>query len=100
MSLYKLDNLQYAPPGPGPWKLYVYDRDGYYRGAKWFRKGPVQYPDEEISRQDAKDQVDRALAQGLEVKVTDGGDRLVFHAKGIKQIYPLDPGKFWAAVGL
>jgi hypothetical protein len=100
MAIYTFDKMQYAEPGPGPWRLYVYDRDGYSRGSKWFRKGPVQYPDEEITRQAAKEQVDRALAQGLEVRIADGGDLLVFHAKGGKQLHPVNPDKFWAAVGL
>lgn len=100
MTIEVLTELHYAQPRNGPWALYVFDRHGFHGGKKWFRKGPMKYPDEEITAAAAKDDVNRALAQGLEVRICDGLDELVFHAKGIKQIHPANAEDFWKVVGI
>lgn len=92
MSTFNLTELQHAEPGDGPWKLYVYRRDGYHDGGIWFRKGPAAYPDEELSFAAAKVKCANALRNGREVRICDGGDLLVFHAKAGKIIFG---EKFW-----
>jgi hypothetical protein len=93
--------MQYAPPGDGPWRLYVFDRGGYHRGGRYFARKPMPANLGEshlwLTREAARDDATRALRQGLEVRITDAGDRLVFHAKGLKQLYPLNPDTFWNA---
>jgi len=86
-EVHTLHELQHAETGAGPWKLYVYDKNGYHRGGKWFRKGSMQYPDEEITFKDAEEQCHAAIQQCREVRICDGGDNLVFHAKAGAIIY-------------
>lgn len=66
--------------GEGPWKLYIYDRTGFHGGGQWFRVGKAKYPAEEISFARAKQYCDAAVGRGLEVRICDGMDFLVFHA--------------------
>jgi len=86
--------------GEGPWRLYIYGKDGYHSGSKWFRKGPMKYPDEEITAQDAKERVLNAMRKRCEVRICDRGDRLVFHSEGGMMIAPPTANEFWAAAGL
>ncbi len=88
--------LQYATTGSGPWRLYVYDATGRYAKAPWFRRGRMQYPDEEITLRAAKALANRAVKSRLEVRVTDGGNNLVFHAVDGVVMYGAD---FWAKAG-
>lgn len=82
MTIEHLTKLQYSIDRKGPWKLYIYDMGGqYHRGGVWFTR-VVRYPNEEISVEKAKALANRALAEGREVRICDGGDMLVFHAKG------------------
>lgn len=92
-----LTGLQYenGDVGPGPWKLYVYDASGYHDGGVWFRRGEVQYPDEEITLREASSLAGLAVAAGLEVRVCDGGDRLVAHGVGGRWVHG---ESFFAAV--
>ena len=87
-----LEELVHAPTGLGPWKIYVFQRDGYHRGGIWFRRGKAKYPDEEISFVAAKVKCANAGRNGLEVRICDGGDNLVFHAKGETILHGAD---FW-----
>src|SRR5208282_4692687 len=73
-EVHTLTELQYAEIGEGPWKMYVYNNDGFHSGGMWFRKGKAKYPDEEITLQDAKVWADSAIRNKREVKVCDGGD--------------------------
>ena len=90
-----LTELQYVEIGEGPWKLYIYGPDGYHSGGKWFCKGKMKYPDEEIALKEAKRRSDTNIAKGLEVKVCDGGDNLVFHSENGVVVYGED---FWKVV--
>lgn len=75
-----LTKLQYAAPGAGPWRLYIY-ADGKHGGGQWFRKGPLQYPDEEITFAAALKRMQKAFKLKREIRVTDSGDKLVFRAQ-------------------
>jgi hypothetical protein len=86
-EVHTLTELRYAEIGEGPWKIYLYGPDGYHSGGKWFRKGKPKYPDEELSIIEAKCYSDANILQGLEVRVCDGGDMLVFHSQGGAVIY-------------
>lgn len=66
--------------GEGPWKLYIYNEQGFHEGANWFRVGKAKYPAEEISFARAKQFCDVAVGKGLEVRICDGMDFLIFHA--------------------
>lgn len=94
-EVHTLTELQYAEIGDGPWALYVYGRSGYHTGKLWFRKGPMKYPDEEITVAEAKKRFDASTAKGLEVRICDGGDNLVFHSQNGKILYGEG---FWEAV--
>ena len=80
--------------------MYIYGRDGFHSGKQWFRKGPMKYPEEEITAEVAKARVDNAIKQKREVRICDGGDELVFHSENGIVIYPLKADDFWAAVGV
>ena len=92
-----LSELQYAERGTGPWRLYIFDNDGTHSGGKWFRAPhePIKYPDEEISWVDAHTRCMRAAIEHREVRVTDGGDSLVFHSIGGYAMYGWG---FWAGL--
>lgn len=87
---------QFKGADDGPWRLYVYDANGQYGRAPWFRRGVMQYPDEEISLHIAEALANRAIKAKLEVRVTDAGDELVFRAVNGEVVYGAD---FWAEVG-
>ena len=90
-----LTELQYAEVGDGPWALYIYGRSGYHTGKQWFRKGPMKYPDEEITLAQAKERTEKAISAKREVRICDGGDELVFHSVNGKILYG---DGFWSAV--
>ena len=94
-EVHTLTELQYAEIGEGPWRLYAYEPDGFYRKAPWFRKGKAKYPDEEISLAEARNRAEKAIADKREVRICDGGDNLVFHAANGKILYGEG---FWEAV--
>jgi hypothetical protein len=97
-EVHELTQLQYAEAGDGPFALYIYGRDGMHSGKKWFRKGKMKYPDEEITVEDAKKRVKEAIAHKKEVRICDGGDMLVFHAAHGKVIYPNSAEEFWGKI--
>jgi hypothetical protein len=94
----RLTELQYSKQWRGPLGLYIYENDGFHRGGKWFREKP-KYPDEEISKEKAILAVKIAMEAGKEIRITDGGDEMVFHAKGGKVLFPNNPEQFWAECG-
>jgi hypothetical protein len=92
----ELTELQYSEDRQGPWKLYVYDHNSqFHRGGIWFREKP-KYPDEEITTAEAKERVDKAIRTRREVRICDGGDMLVFHAKNGAVVYG---EKFFSEIG-
>ena len=100
MSVFALTELQHADARDGPWALYIYGRNGYHSGKKLFRRGPMKYPDEEITTQVAKSRVDEAVDDKREVRICDSGDMLVFHSQNGEILFPSDPDGFWRAAGL
>jgi hypothetical protein len=84
--VHSLTQLQYSTDRRGPFKLYVYRPDGFHEGGVWFRPAP-KYPDEEITVLEAEKRTLKAIAEGREVRICDGGDMLVFHAKGGKILH-------------
>ena len=99
---YELTELQYETPVKGDnFKLYVYAYEGgaKHGGAFWFTSGRIKYPDEQIPLADARMLVEyHGLAMKEEVRITDGGDRLVAHWKGGEQLYPAADVDFWSLV--
>jgi hypothetical protein len=87
MATYKLTQLQYSNDRKGPFQLYIYAINGRGYEVKTFFAREIEYPDEEIGIPAAKDLAYEAMAKGKEIRVTDGGDRLVFHAVAGKTIY-------------
>jgi hypothetical protein len=81
VEVHTLTENSYAEIGEGPWRLYLYGADGFHGGGRWFRKGPMQYPDEEITFAEAQKRSDENIRQNLEVRICDGGDNLVFHSE-------------------
>ena len=99
-EVHTLTELQFAETGDGPWALYIYGRAGFHTGKVWFRKGPMKYPDEEITATEAKERVEKASGDGREVRICDGGDMLVFHSERGVVLYPDSAEEFWKAVGV
>lgn len=89
-----LTELQYSKDRRGPFRLYIYGPDGYHSPGIWVARVP-QYPDEEINCREAMYRTLEAAAQGLEVRITDGGDMLVYHCVGSNVLYPQPIGDFW-----
>jgi hypothetical protein len=83
-----LDGLVHAEEvGNGPWKLYIFGCDHMHSGGQWFTVGRIKYPDEEITFDRAKGRADNAVQLGMEVRVCDGMDHLVFHSENGKVVY-------------
>jgi len=78
-------------------RLYIFEPNGMHRGGIFFRKVPL-YSDEEISAEHARKLVDRAILEDREVRITNGGDFLVFHFKDGSLIHPESAASFWARV--
>ena len=97
-EVHTLTELQYTETADGPWKLYIYGRSGYHTGCKWFRRGPMKYPDEEITFAQAKQRTEKAIAEKREVRICDGGDMLVFHSQDGVVLYPKSAEEFWKEV--
>ena len=98
MERHTLTELQYSGDRKGPFKLYIYEPNRtYHLGGVWFRNKP-KYPGEEIPTSHAKIKALAAIAEGREVRVCDGGDNIVFHAKGDKVLYPAPPADFWREI--
>jgi hypothetical protein len=95
-EVYTLTELKYAEIGEGPWKLHIHHGGPPYNSEVWwFRKKQTKHAIEEIALVEAKKRSDANIAQGLEVKVCDGGDELVFHSESGVVLYGEG---FWEAV--
>jgi hypothetical protein len=97
MSTFAFTEFKYSGDRTGPFRLYIFGPDGYHSGGQWFSR-TIRYPDEEIPIPAARQLADQAIAKGREVRVTDGGDNLVFHSVGGRQVYPDQAVNFWAEV--
>lgn len=98
---YELTQLQYAVPVKGEnFRLYIYGADGFHSGGQWFTSGLIKYPDEQIDRVTAAAREMAARHEGLETKVTNVGDMLVFHSVGGEILYPqgVTGGEFWTTL--
>lgn len=90
-----LTELQRSEDREGPWKLYIYEPNSqYHSGGIWFGK-KLRYPDEEITLAEARRRCENAVGIGREVRICDGGDKLVFHFDR-KQV--VHGEKFWEEV--
>lgn len=99
MTIHTLTRLQYGNNREGPFRLYVYDARGYHSGGVYFDRVP-RYPEEgEITSREASQRAVNAQLDGLEVRVTDAGDFLLYHAKGGLVLYPPPTVDFWRQVG-
>ena len=67
--------------GKGPWRLYIFNEQGFHHGGHWFRNGRVKYPNEEISFARARQFTEVAIGKGFEVRICDGMDNLVFRSE-------------------
>jgi hypothetical protein len=91
----EVDGLIYDDKMSGWLRLYIYQRNGYHSGGLWF--GPdVTFPD--LSVASARRCTEAAMADGREVRITNGSDFLVFHARGNELIHPSDAQAFWSDV--
>jgi hypothetical protein len=98
MPIETLIALQYSQDRKGPFQLYIYEPNSeYHRGGVWFENKP-KYPEEEITTEIAQSRVWQAMTEKREVRICDGGDMLVFHAKDGRIIYPPKPADFWEEV--
>lgn len=95
MADFELNQLCYARTGKGPWRLYIYDAEGYHGGGFWFRRGAMQYPEEEISWEEAWQRTALAMVRHQEVRITNAGDELVFHGVNGQVVYGIG---FWQEV--
>lgn len=94
-----LTELQYSNDRKGPFALYIYGPDGFHSGKTWCRRIP-QYPEEgEISCGEMLLRTMEAAVKGLEVRICDGGDMLVYHCKGANVLHPKPIGDFWKEIG-
>ncbi len=92
-----LTQLIYSEDVSGSLKVYRFQADGYHSGGQYFTKR-IRYPDEEIGIEAAKALCEAHQARGLEVRITNGSDFLVFHAQGQKVLYPQSAEAFWSKV--
>jgi hypothetical protein len=97
VTTYTLTEFQYSDDRNGPFQLYIFGPDGYHSGGQWFHR-VVRYPNEEIPIPAAKQLADQAIAKGREVRITAGGDMLVFHSVNGRQLYPDQGVNFWAEI--
>lgn len=98
MEHHVLTQLEYSKDLRGPLALYIYQENGYHTGCQWFSR-TIRFPDEEILVADAKVLAVEAISAGREVRICDGGDQLVFHSVGGRQLYPKPDVDFWASIG-
>lgn len=99
MSVYKLTELQYSDDRKFPLRLYCYAPDGFHRGGIWFDRVPKYPEDGEITVEQAHKLADQHLTSGSELRITNSGDFLVFHAQGRVVTYPPEGAeKFWESL--
>lgn len=82
----------------GPWGLYIFNEDGYHPDALWFtnKVGSDHWrAGEPVPAGGAKNLYDVALADGREIRITDGGDLLVHHVVAGEILHGAE---FWSEV--
>jgi len=99
----KLTEFMYAEPVKGSvMRLYFIDSDGTHHG-------PIRFTSGDIDQEHKGVLVDvftasalemSARERGIETRVTDSGDMLLFHSKDGTILYPKDTsgGDFWGKV--
>jgi hypothetical protein len=94
-----LSELQYDTDLSGCLRLYIYRADGLGYEKRTYFARKVKYPDEEIDMEAAKSLCDNAVLMGREVRITNSGDFLIFHAKSGEVLWPLEGSEcFWKRV--
>jgi 20S proteasome alpha/beta subunit len=83
-----LTELVYSEDLSGTLRVYVYTASGDAYLIRQYFARRVRYSDEEVDLDRAKAIVDEALRCELEVRITNGGDFLVFHSKDGAVLYP------------
>jgi hypothetical protein len=97
MDVVNLTKLGYAPNITFPLIAYVYDSSGKHGGRLYFRPEPQVG---ESSTDQVRKLVAQALRNGLEVRITNGSDYLVYHQLDGIVVYPSrDPDQFWISAG-
>ena len=97
MRIETLTELQYSDDRKGPLRIYVFGPAGssFHFGGIWFERKP-RYPEEgEITTEEAERRFRWAMREKREVRICNGGDMLVLHAKEGKMIYPETAEEFW-----
>lgn len=96
---HNLTEILFADPIKGEdFKLYIYDREGFHGAAIWFTSGRIRYPEEQVGVEFARGLTEEAMLRGLEVRITNGGDFLVFHSQRGQMLYPTNAETFWSKV--
>ena len=85
-----------TPVRGGNYRLYLYEADGFHSGGQWFTSGRIRYPEEQIAAATAKEWAEAHIQRGLEVRITDAGDFLVFHSHHGKQLWPASGEDIWS----
>lgn len=99
MSTSILDALQYDDDRTGILRLYVFHPSGMGYEVRQYFSRHIRYPDEEISVADAREIASAAVAAGKEVRITNCGDLLIFHARAGAVLFPLDGEEsFWRSI--
>jgi len=92
-----LTELQYSTDTRGTLGLYLFV-DGYHGGGIRFRKDPGN-PQAQISAEQARRLAEHHLRAGLEVRICNAADLVVYHARDGKLLVPADAEKFWETAG-
>ena len=83
-----LNQLVYSTDISGTLRLYVYTVSGDAYLVRQYFARHMRYPEEEVGLDRAKAIVNEALKCQREVRITNGGDFLVFHSKQGDVLYP------------
>lgn len=99
MPTFTLNQLQYSDDRTGILRIYVFHPSGRGYEARQYFSRHIRYPEEEVSVGDAKAISDAAVSNGREVRITNGGDELVFHAKDGVVLFPAEGADaFWRSI--
>lgn len=86
MSVIKFSKFAYAEPRKGEdLELCLFEHEGSHPRSIWFASCPTEYLQVEVEA--AQNLVTKHIACNLEVRITNIGDELVFHAKDRRVIY-------------